>query len=125
MRAMNRLTRASRMIALLTLALQVTMPGAAAVADARLEAASERATPHFESHATTACVVLHADNCALCQFLSTAQPLADRQVVSLPDAPREWRRLPKAPFVSPVPALGPRRHVLHPSPKHRTPPVAA
>lgn len=87
MRAMNRLTRASRMIALLTLALQVTMPGAAAVADARLEAASERATPHFESHATTACVVLHADNCALCQFLSTAQPLADRQVVSLPDAP--------------------------------------
>jgi hypothetical protein len=104
------------MVALLTLALQITMPGAAAVADARLEAASERATPHFESHATTACAVLHADNCALCQFLSTSQPLATRQVVPLPDA---------APQMAPAPERAVRLTRAGPrTPPARAPPLA-
>jgi hypothetical protein len=113
---MTRLTRTSRMIAVLTLALQITMPGAAAVADARLEAASERATPHFESHPTAACVVLHADNCALCRFLSTAQPLANRQVMVLPDV---------APQVAPAPEHSIRLTRSGPrTPPARAPPLA-
>jgi len=113
---LTRTSRIARLIAILTLALQVTMPGAAAIADARLEAAGERATPHFESHATAACVVLHADNCALCRFLSTAQPLANRQVMSLPDA---------APRVAPGPESTVRLTRAGPrSPPARAPPLA-
>jgi hypothetical protein len=86
MSSMRSVSPRTRLIAVITLALQFIMPGAAAIADVRLDAASESAKPHVESHTTQACAVLHPDNCALCRFLSTAQALASREEMPLPDA---------------------------------------
>jgi hypothetical protein len=55
---------------LLGAALQLALPGAAAWADARLDAASTHATAHIESHTTKSCARIHAPDCALCHFLS-------------------------------------------------------
>jgi hypothetical protein len=56
---------------LLGAALQLALPGAAAWADARLDAVGTHATAHFESHTTTSCARIHAPDCALCHFLTT------------------------------------------------------
>lgn len=48
---------------------QLTIPGGAAWADARL-GQSERGPAHIESHPTPACVRLHPGDCALHRFLS-------------------------------------------------------
>jgi hypothetical protein len=55
--------------------LQFALPGAALVADARLERES-MASPsaHVESSSTKACRPIHPDQCALCQFLSRTAP---------------------------------------------------
>ena len=55
--------------------LQFALPGAALVADARLERESLASTgTHVESASTKACRPVHPDQCALCQFLSRTAP---------------------------------------------------
>jgi len=74
-----------RALAALCTLLQAAVPAAAALADARLDAAPVGPV-HVESKSTSACAMVHPDNCALCQFLaapSLAPPPADR----LPDPP--------------------------------------
>ncbi len=51
--------------------LQLTLPGAAAWADARLDAAAPQGPIHLESHATQACAPVHPPDCVLHRFLST------------------------------------------------------
>ncbi|HTY05217.1 MAG TPA: hypothetical protein VMC86_01765 [Gemmatimonadales bacterium] len=66
--------------------LQVALPATVAYADARFDAAPV-APVHVESHAGALCAVVHPENCALCQFLSALNPLAQHQPVRLPDPP--------------------------------------
>jgi len=49
--------------------LQLLLPGAAAWADAQLDAAGAHAKAHVESHTTSSCARIHPPDCALCQFL--------------------------------------------------------
>ena len=96
MRDATRRPRGVRVVWLLGAALQLALPGAAAWADARLDAAGTHATAHFESHTTTSCARLHAPDCALCHFLTTpaltggAMPL--RPAAALDRAPRPVER---------------------------------
>lgn len=70
MRSMSLKSRAS--LCLLA-ALQLSLPGAAAWADARLD--TEVAGPaHIESHSTSVCIRIHPADCAFHRFLSA--PLA-------------------------------------------------
>ena len=78
-------TRMRALAALCTL-LQVALPGTVAFADARLDAAPS-APVHVESHSGASCALVHPDNCALCQFLSALNPLAQDQAVRLPEPP--------------------------------------
>ena len=66
----TRRPRGMRVVWLLGAVLQLALPGAAAWADARLDAAGTHATAHFESHTTTSCARIHAPDCALCHFLT-------------------------------------------------------
>ena len=63
---------------LLAAILQLTLPGAAAWADARLDGVAGPA--HIESHSTDACVRIHPADCAFHRFLSA--PLAVGRPVS-------------------------------------------
>ena len=66
-----------RVSALLWAVLQFALPGAALVADARLERASlEGAGSHVESGSSEKCPPVHRDECALCQVLSRFAPPA-------------------------------------------------
>src|SRR2546422_6073253 len=67
---MTRRSIAVRGLWLVAAALQLLLPGAAAWADARLDAAGAHATAHVESHTANSCARLHAPDCALCHFLS-------------------------------------------------------
>ena len=59
-------------VSLLVIALlQLTLPGAAAWADARLDAAATQGPIHLESHSTQACAPVHPPDCVLHRFLST------------------------------------------------------
>ena len=63
----------SRASLCLLAALQLSLPGAAAWADARLD--TEAAGPaHIESHSTSVCIRIHPADCAFHRFLSA--PLA-------------------------------------------------
>ncbi len=100
---------------LLGAVLQLALPGAAAWADARLDAAGTYATAHFESHTTKSCARIHAPDCALCHFL-TAPVLTGRATpLRLKVAERRTPR-PVDPAVSPHPLARP-----HPQP--RAPPT--
>ena len=93
--------------------LQLVLPGAAALADAQLDAAGAHAKAHIESHTTSACARIHAPDCALCQFLTApvtpGRPnpfrfarAADRayDLAAPPAPPRSFARLhppPRAP----------------------------
>ncbi|PYP25627.1 MAG: hypothetical protein DMD51_08120 [Gemmatimonadetes bacterium] len=68
-------------VRLLTALLQLSLPGAAAWADARLDSAGAHATAHVESHTTSACARIHPPDCALCHFLSA--PFAGRRAAAL------------------------------------------
>lgn len=52
--------------------LQLVLPGAASIADARLDAASVRARPsaHIEEHGSPSCGRYHPADCAFCRVLS-------------------------------------------------------
>jgi hypothetical protein len=68
---MNRRTPLAR-FGLLTLAtLQLLITGAAAWADARLDAGGPKGPVHLESHSTQACAQVHPADCILHRFLST------------------------------------------------------
>ncbi len=54
---------------LVATALQLTQPGAAAWADARLDNVAAHAVAHIESHTTKSCARLHPPDCALCHLL--------------------------------------------------------
>src|SRR5690349_13019047 len=62
---------AIRVCWLLAAALQLLLPGAAAWADARLDAAEAHAVAHIESHTTKSCARIHPPDCALCHFLTS------------------------------------------------------
>jgi len=63
-----------RLLALVVALVQLTGPAAASLADAQLEAASNgpHAVSHVEAHGRPECARVHADDCALCQYLATA-----------------------------------------------------
>jgi len=62
-----------RTFATLWAILQIVLPGATLLADARLERGAVRGpASHVESKTTSSCAAVHPDGCALCQFLSRA-----------------------------------------------------
>src|SRR3989454_8451368 len=77
---MTRRSIAVRGLWLVAAALQLLLPGAAAVADARLDAAGAHATAHIESYTAKSCARIHAPDCALCHFL-TAPALTGRAML--------------------------------------------
>jgi hypothetical protein len=81
MLAMRRRSSAARAAWVLAAALQLLLPGAAAWADARLDAAGAHATAHIESHSSKSCARIHAPDCALCHFLSA--PAVTARTVAL------------------------------------------
>src|SRR5205814_4295190 len=97
----------ARALWLLGTLLQLLLPGAAAWADASLDAASAHATAHIESHTSRSCARIHAPDCALCHFL-TAPALRGRAATL---------RLYVA-DTRPVHASGPTRQPRPPAPTH-------
>ena len=95
--------------------LQLALPGAAAWADARLDAAGAHATAHIESHTTKSCARIHAPDCALCHFL-TAPVLTGRVTpLRLEVAARRAAR--------PVDPAGSAHPLARPHPQPRAPPT--
>jgi len=99
---------------LLAATLQLTLPGAAAWADARLDAGESHAVAHIESHTTNSCARIHAPDCALCHFL-TAPAVAGR-ATTLPVAGGH-QRLP-----GPADPGGLPYRLAPPHPQPRAPP---
>jgi len=87
-----------RVFRLLMALLQLSLPAAAAWADARLDTAEAHATAHVESHTTSSCARIHPPDCALCHFLNA--PFSGRRHVALRLATSDAR--PPRP-VEPVP----------------------
>src|SRR5713101_3395290 len=69
---MNRRTPLARLGLLTLAALQLLVTGAAAWADARLDAGGPKGPVHVESHSTQACALVHPADCILHRFLATA-----------------------------------------------------
>jgi hypothetical protein len=71
MKLMIRRAPASRAAWLVAAVLQLVLPGAAAWADAQLEAESRSAgaVAHVESHTTARCPRIHPLDCSLCRHL--------------------------------------------------------
>jgi hypothetical protein len=84
-----RRSRAVRACWLLAAVLQLLLPGAAAWADAQLDAAGAHATAHVESHTTSACARIHPPDCALCHFLGA--PFTGRHAAALHPATSDAR----------------------------------
>jgi len=105
----------ARALWLLGTLLQLVLPGAAAWADARLDAAGTHATVHIESHTAKSCARIHAPDCALCHFL-TAPTLTSRAMpLRLDVADRQAPR--------PVDPAGTARARARPHPQPRAPPT--
>jgi len=66
---MRRPSRALRVACALFVVLQLSLPAAATLADARLAAATRDLRPHFE-HERSGCARVHPTDCALCQFIA-------------------------------------------------------
>ncbi len=112
---MRRHTRPVRTFWLLGAVLQLVLPGAAACADARVDALGAAARPHIESHTTNSCARIHPPDCALCHYLSA--PLARRAPLAPAlDATADRIVIPPAP----VRLLGARSR---PHPQPRAPPT--
>lgn len=93
---------------------QLALPGAAAWADARLDAAGEHAVAHVESHSTRSCARIHAPDCAVCHFL-TAPALRGRAMLLRLDV--ATRQPPR-----PVDPAGIAHPLAKPHPQPRAPP---
>ena len=99
-------------------ALQLLLPGAASIADARLEAASiqERPTSHIEEHGGPNCARVHPADCAFCRVLSSSAP-----------APTAAAAAPFAVLCIAAPSDGTAhvaRHVPHATRSRAPPPLA-
>ena len=105
----------ARALWLLGTLLQLLLPGAAAWADARLDAAGAHATAHIESHTSKSCARIHAPDCALCHFLSAPAVTARAATLRLYVADTR-PLLGRGPTVQPRP-LG------RPHPQPRAPPT--
>ena len=104
-----------RVLWLLGTLLQLLLPGAAALADARLDAAGAHATAHIESHTAKSCARIHAPDCALCHFLSAPAVTARAAALRL-NVADNWPLLGTGPTAQPRPLARP-----HPQP--RAPPT--
>src|SRR5437879_9445085 len=102
---------AGRVFRLLAALLQLGLPGAAAWADARLDAAGAHATAHFESHTSSSCARIHAPDCALCHFL-TAPGITVRPTALRLDVAHDRRLRPADLAALPLPLARP-----HPQPR--------
>jgi len=69
---MNRRSPLARLGLATLAALQLLITGAAAWADARLDAGGPKGPVHLESRSTQACAPVHPADCVLHRFLSTA-----------------------------------------------------
>jgi len=105
----------ARALWLLGTLLQLLLPGAAAWADARLDAASAHATAHIESHTAKCCARIHAPDCALCHFLTAPALRGRAMLLRLDVAARE------APH--PVDQAGTAHALARPHPNPRAPPA--
>ena len=114
---MRRSTGLIRTLARVTAFLQLLLPTAVSIADARLErdAMSARAYSHIEAATGKDCVRLHKADCALCQHLTTPLTRATksapapyavgcelpRVAFALPRA-RDWSERPSLPRAPPT-----------------------
>lgn len=112
----TRRSRFVRSVWLAFAALQLVLPGAAALADATLDIASAHARPHIESHSTAACARVHPADCALCRFLTTA--LAAGTAAAVPTSAAALHVAPLVTLSHPASAV-----VL--LPRSRAPPLSA
>src|SRR5437899_11285314 len=115
MRSMGQRPPALRALWLATALLQLTLPGAAAWADARLDTAESHAVAHIESHTTNSCARIHAPDCALCHFLAAPAVTARAAALRL-NVADNWPLLGTGPTAQPRPLARP-----HPQP--RAPPT--
>jgi len=113
---MLRPSRSARAVWLACALMQLSLPGAAAWADALLDHAPVGpAATHFESHTTGSCPRVHSPDCALCQFLTAPRSTAQQIMFAFGLASGRIR-LPAAPV------LGRRAgRLFHPQP--RAPPA--
>jgi hypothetical protein len=86
LRGMKRRTPLLRSLALVWAALQLAMPAVSSLADARLAAAAGEPVAHVESTTTSTCPVIHAPDCGICRYLSSAAPASDAAAVAEVDA---------------------------------------
>jgi len=105
----------ARALWLLGTLLQLLLPGAAAWADARLDAAGAHATAHIESHTGKSCARVHALDCAICHFLTAPAVTGRATVIRLDVAAREAPR--------PVDPAGTPHALARPHPNPRAPPA--
>src|SRR5213079_109742 len=105
----------ARRVWLLGALLQLALPGAAAWADARLDAAGAHATAHIESHTTKSCARIHALDCAICHFL-TAPAVTGRVTAIRPEVADR-----QAPH--PADRAGLPHPLARPHPQPRAPPA--
>ena len=112
---MRRRSPAVRASWLLATVLQLLLPGAAAWADARLDAAGSHATAHIESHTAKSCARIHAPDCAVCHFLTAPALAGGAMQLRLDVAARE--------AAPPVGRAGALRPLARPHPQPRAPPV--
>jgi hypothetical protein len=112
----TRRSRFVRSVWLAFAALQLALPGAAALADASLDIASEHARPHIESHSTSTCARVHPSDCALCRFLTTALVAGAAASIPTSDA---------APRTTPIIALRRPASAVVLLPRSRAPPTLA
>ena len=115
---MTRVTRrplGARALWLLGTLLQLLLPGAAAWADARLDAASVHATAHIESHTSKSCARIHAPDCAVCHFLTAPA------VATNPSALRP--RVADSRIISRADPAGLPHPLARPHPQPRAPPT--
>jgi hypothetical protein len=81
---MFRALRFPRLVRVLLAALQLSLSGAAVVADGMQEAEAARARVHVESHSSPSCPAPHADDCVICRFLQSPAAASGGVVDPLP-----------------------------------------
>jgi hypothetical protein len=79
---MRRPSRALRTAYLVVASLQVSLPAAAALADARLEAETVNRPAHVEQ-VGHGCAIIHPADCALCQFVALSYVGGGRVAVAI------------------------------------------
>src|SRR5882757_2157623 len=84
MTSMRSMSLKSRASLCLLAALQLSLPGAAAWADARLDSAAA-GPAHIESHSTSTCARVHPADCAFHRFLSAPLARASATVIVFRD----------------------------------------